>query len=66
VLERSIVNPQIQIELLQAVLARLMTYYTHFYLILEQTLDISELDWTPLGVQTLMVEVKKFVSQEYH
>ncbi|RKP10887.1 Sac2 family-domain-containing protein [Thamnocephalis sphaerospora] len=62
--QQRIVDQRTQVELMQAALARLMTYYTHFYLILEQELDINDLGWTPLGVQTLMVEVKKFVAHE--
>ncbi|RKP27208.1 Sac2 family-domain-containing protein [Syncephalis pseudoplumigaleata] len=54
---------QAQIELMQAILSRLMAYYTHFYLLLEQVLDIHALDWTPLGVQTLMVDIKRLAFQ---
>jgi hypothetical protein len=54
---------QSQVELMQAILSRLMAYYTHFYLLLEQVLDIHSLDWTPLGVQTLMVDIKRLTFQ---
>ncbi|KAI9597322.1 Sac2 family-domain-containing protein [Syncephalis fuscata] len=61
--QQRISSHQAQVELMQAILSRLMAYYTHFYLLLEQVLDVHALDWTPLGVQTLMVDIKRFAFQ---